>query len=156
MPYYTHYTANFTNERNQLVAVTIQRKDTPASAQQRFPVTKLEINSDSSEGTIIASELLIGLWIEDGSEVTWETFLVSNYDEWYVIVEIDGNRHFEGFLMPEEGSTDFQSRPYEITMRASNALKLLKQVSLTDLNGDEFDGTVSLIEYVAACLQKYR
>lgn len=160
MAYVTTYTANFTNELGEEVEVLIQQKDGLATNAINYEVTQLEIDTNGEEQSpfdcILSKQLTLGIYVPEGdTSLEWDTLFASNYDDWKVIVTIDGARkEFEGFLVPEEGQTPFHDKPYVITLKATTGISLLKGVPLTDVNGDNFDGEHTLIEYIAGALKK--
>src|SRR3954463_7809431 len=139
MAYTPTYKVHFTNEQTQDVLTTIYKKDGPVvSPIPEYMCSSLEI-SDKSEGqtkyesTIISRELTMAIWTEDGDEITWETFITAEHDEWKVIVLVDNQPYFEGFITPDEGNGPFQDKPYEVTIKATNGLSLLKGADLVDI-----------------------
>jgi hypothetical protein len=126
---------------------------------ENYEVVVFELN-DRAEGqtkyesTIINRELLLTIWSKDTDSITWETFIASEHDEWQIIVTIDGQPYFHGFITPDEGNSPFQDKPYEVTFRATNGLSLLKDVPLVDVDGNNFAGINRLIDYVAAALKQ--
>lgn len=154
MAYNTQYQTIFHNELEQEVTINIDQKDSGVVTPEPFFISELELNDSTDENTIIARECTFTIFAEDSSSITWETFLSGDYDEWRISVIIDGKTHFTGFLAPEEGNAAFLPKPYDIKLRATNGLKLLKDVSLTDTAGDAFHGKFTAIEYITACLQK--
>lgn len=159
MAYNTQYTANFTNELSQEVVVYLQQKDSaPVAEPPNYPVADLSIRcgSDESESyaCIIGREMELSIFTEEGDDITWETFLTASSDEWKVIVEVDGKFFFHGFLNAEEGEAPFQDKPYEVVLRATDRIGLLKDTPLTDINGDKFVGFFYLIEFIAGALIK--
>lgn len=160
MAYVATYKIHFTNELNQDVLATIYKKDGDiVNPVPEYPCSSLEL-SDKSEGqtkfdsTIITRELTLSIWTEDSDDITWETFITAEHDEWKIIVEVDGQKYFEGFITPDEGNAAFQDKPYEVIIRATNGLSLLKDITLVDVNGDEFDGDHTLIELIAGALKQ--
>lgn len=160
MAYIPYYTANFTNEQSQEVLVTIYKKDgDPDTVVANYEVTKLDIE-DKSEGqtkydsTIITRELVLGIWSTQFDEITWETFITAEHDEWQIIVLIDDMKYFEGWLTPDEGNALFQDKPYEITIRATNGLSLLKEIPLVNVSGAKFSSNHKLIDYIAGALKQ--
>lgn len=144
-------------ELNQEVLILIAKKDTPeASPTVPFECEDdIEMSDDSDEGTIIARQLNFTIRAEDWlPELEWDTFLADNYDEWWVIMYIDQHAVFEGFIVPEEGNRPLLDKPYPIVITATNGLKLLKDVPLSNLNGTAFKGKFTLIEYISAALSK--
>jgi hypothetical protein len=94
------------------------------------------------------------LWATDSDSITWETFITSTHDEWKVIVTVDGVTFFIGFLSPDEGSAPFQDKPYEVNLKATDGLGLLKGYELTQPDETKFKGFYTLIQYVSGALQK--
>lgn len=158
MAYVTQYTANFTNELYNEVKVFIDKKDGLAVAPANYRVVALKIrdNSDDQDtyATIISKELELVLWTEKTDAITWETFITSAHDDWKITVTIDKRIFFIGFITPDEGHAPFQDKPYEVTIKASDGLGLLKGYELSNFNGNKFRGFYKLIEYLAGALVK--
>ncbi|HTE24949.1 hypothetical protein [Flavitalea sp.] len=157
MSYGTQYRAEFSNELNQNVLILFAQKDVaPLSDPIPFEISEdgLEMNDDSDDGTIIAREVVITINADDQTAITWETFLTGGYDEWWVIIYVDYNAVFEGFLTPEEGSAAFLDKPYDVTLRATNGLKLLQNIPLTKQDGLTYKGKFTLIDYISSALSK--
>lgn len=159
MAYFTKYTCNFTNQLDEEVEVLIQQKDGSGYAVN-YPCEQLDITTNGEEQSpfdcILAKQLTLVMHIpESDTDMDWDTLLASNYDDWKIIVTINNTRkEFDGFLVPEEGSVPFRDKPYSITLKATTGLALLKGVPLTDVNGDNFNGEHTLIEYIAGALKK--
>jgi hypothetical protein len=160
MAYVPYYTINFTNEQSQPVEVTISKKDgDPDTVVANYEVTEFFLD-DKSEGqskydsTIITRELVLSLWTTEFDEITWETFITAEHDEWFISVVIDTYKYFEGWLTPDEGNAMFQDKPYEVTIRATNGLALLKETPLVNANNEQFDGDFKLIDYIAGALRQ--
>jgi hypothetical protein len=160
MAYELTYTANFTNEQNQLVEVNIYELDPdviPTSAIN-FHITQCKVNTISDEqdsyATILSKELEFSLWSEVGSTLTWETFITSSHNQWKVEVISNSYTYFIGFITPDEGNSPFQDQPYEINLKATDSIGLLKCYELVDVNGDEFENFNLLIDYIAGALSK--
>jgi len=160
MAYELTYTANFTNEQNQLVDVNIYELDPdviPTSAIN-FHITQCKVNTISDEqdsyATILSKELEFSLWSDVGSTLTWETFITSSHNQWKVEVTSNSYTYFIGFITPDEGNSPFQDQPYEINLKATDSIGLLKGYELVDVNGDEFENFNLLIDYIAGALSK--
>jgi hypothetical protein len=160
MAYTPTYIVHFTNEQNQEVLATIYKKDGPAvSPVPEYACSSLEL-SDKSEGqtkyesTIIARELTMGIRSEIGDDITWETFITAEHDEWKIIVTIDAQPYFEGFITPDEGNAPFQDKPYDVIIKATNGLSLLKGIDLVDILGNNFNSDHTLIKYIAGALKQ--
>lgn len=155
MAYVLKYQSIWHNDLEQEVTVQLLQKDGTGDVADFITTDEgLELNDSSEEGTIIAREATLEIWADDNTDITWETFLAGFATEWQMKVVIDGQQHFQGFLTPEEGSTPFLDKPYIVKLRATNGLKLLKNVSLSDLDGDNFKGKFTQLEYLIAALSK--
>lgn len=160
MAYVTTYTVNFTNQLDEEVEVLIQEKDGTATDPINYECEQLEITTNGEEQSpfdcILAKQLTLVFHVPEGdTAMDWSTLLASNYDDWKIIVTINGTRkEFEGFLVPEEGSVPFHDKPYSITLKATTGVALLKGVALTDVNDDNFNSEHTLIEYIAGALKK--
>lgn len=166
MAYVPYYTCNFHNELNELVEITIYKKDgDPDTVPVNYPCTNCELSrrgdNDDVFDTIITSELTFKMFIaHNDTSIDWETIMVSGNDEYKIHMDIDGQPVFDGFLVPDEGATDFQDKPYELTFKCTDGLRLLQQVALTEIDGNPFDcgtddGNVNdLMAYVCTCLGK--
>lgn len=160
MAYVTQYTANFKNEINQNINVKIEKKDGSSVTIENYKVVSLRISDNSDEqdiyATIISKELELVLWTESGDSITWETFIDSSHDTWKITVTDDdyGNNYFVGFISPDEGHAPLQDKPYEVVIKATDGLGLLKGYELTDTSGNKFKGFYTLIDYLAGALVK--
>lgn len=164
MAYALQYTTNFTNELGEDVAINIYKKDGTVPTQVvNYAIASCEINTTGQDDDIldiiISRELLFALNIPfDDTAVDWQTFIASANDDWKVIATIDGQFVFHGFIVPDESPTDFQDKPYQLTIRCTDGLKLLSQITLTNAAGNPFDcasltGNVNtLMSYVVTCL----
>lgn len=160
MAYTETYRIHFHNEQSQEVIAIIYKKDGPVlDPVPVYKCTALELN-DRSEGqtkydsTIISREVTLSIWTEEGDDITWETFITAEHDEWKLLVVIDSQRYFEGFITPDEGNSPFQDKPYEVIIKATNGLALLKDIDLVDFNGNKFTGTNRIIDYIAGALKQ--
>jgi hypothetical protein len=61
---------------------------------------------------------------------------------------------FEGWLSISDLRQDFQPDPNVLILTATDGLGFLKDVPLTDYNGDNFKGPNRLADYIAGCLAK--
>lgn len=159
MAYELYYTAHFTNEQSQETLVSIYKKDAAAPAEvENYELTQCETVDSGEEQSpfncIIIRELIMSLDTRDSQTISWETFVESEHDTWLIIATIEGQYYFHGFITPDEGRGPFQDKPYDVTISAINGLALLKNVPLSDVNGDDFDGDHPLIDYIAGALKK--
>jgi len=61
---------------------------------------------------------------------------------------------FEGWLSISDLRQDFQPDPNVLVLTATDGLGFLKDVPLTDYDGNEFKGPNRLADYIAGCLRK--
>jgi hypothetical protein len=163
MAYTLFYTAHFKNEQSQDVEIFIYKKDAdPPDTVENYELSEDNARctlTDNSEGQtkfdcIITRELALSFFTDDLKTMTWESFVEAEHDTWKIKVIIDTQSYFDGFITPDEGYGPFQDKPYDVTIRATNGLALLKGTELTDVNGDPFDVDHFLIEYIAGALKK--
>lgn len=154
MAYGLRYQSIYSNDLQQDVTVNLYQKDYVGDADVFRISDKLELTDTSDENTIIARAVSLAIDADTDTDITWETFLAGSYDEWKMEIIIDSRKFFEGFLTPEEGSSPFLDKPYDVNLRATNGLKLLKDVPLTDLSGDAFHGKFTASDFITAALQK--
>lgn len=159
MSYIPYYTAHFTNEQSQEVDVTIYKKDgDPDTVTEAMEVTSFELTDNGEDQTkynwIFIRELSLSVFLNEGNTVTWETFITAIHDEWKIIVTIDTQPYFHGFITPDEGNAPFQDKPYDLTITATNGLALLKDVPLVDVDGVDFVDDNTLISYIAGALKQ--
>lgn len=154
MAYGLRYQSIYSNDLQQDVTVNLYQKDYVGDLDAFIVADKMELTDTSDENTIIARAVSMAIWADSDTDITWETFLAGAYDEWKMEVIIDSRKFFEGFLTPEEGSSAFLDKPYEVNLRATNGLKLLKDVPLTNLSGVNFKGKFTASDFITAALQK--
>lgn len=157
MAYELHHTIEFNSPITEAVRVELYKDATPDSVTEltgiQFKMDYLNGKGDKFD-TIIACEATIVFQIDRNSSLTYADFLISFKTEWKVITKIDDVIVFTGWLTPGEGDSEFQDPPYDITLSATDGLGLLKGVPLTDVNGVDFAGTNTIIDYISGSLQK--
>jgi hypothetical protein len=159
MAYITYYTANFDDTSNKRINISIDRKDgDPLTVAENYELTEFSINheadGDGLYSSIIKRSVSITLFLPVGSSVDWQTFFDQQHDEWRIIVTDEAQHIFSGYMLPDAGAIPFEDKPYEMTIKAVDGLGLLKDVPLTKIDGTNFKGKFTLIEYIAACLSK--
>lgn len=156
MAYGLRYQGVMKNELQQMVTVKLMQKDYVGDPENFiFTADSSVVLTDTSdENTIIAREAAMNIWADKASSITWQTFLAGAYDEWQCIIDIDGILVFEGYLTPEEGSSPFLPKPYEVNLKATNGLKLIKDVPFTGLAGETIKGKYLLSDLLCAALLK--
>jgi hypothetical protein len=115
------------------------------------------INNDESVlpvNPIISCECIASIYEKTGV-LSYEDFDTTEDDEILLTVIKGGVYYiFHGFVVAEEGSQDLHDAPYIITIRATDALGLLKDVPLTTPSGTSFAGKNRFIEYIGGALSK--
>lgn len=159
MAYITYYNVLFSNELNEEIVFEIQRKDgDPNVVVETLTATEYKRNSeadgDGVYSTIIRNNIELVLNLTAADSVTWETFFDNVHDEWRVVSTDDAQHIFAGFMLPDEGTVPFEDKPYDLVIRATDCLGLLKNVSLKNNDDTNFHGAYTLIEYIAACLYR--
>jgi len=161
MAYTLYYTADFNNENRQDVHVRFYKKDGDVVEVESYPIAR-EVDctttdngeDETKDNWIVIRQIVMGLFLGINDSVTWETFVSSQSDEWLIVVDVDGQPVFEGFIVPDEGEGPFLDKPYVLSVKATNNLALLKNIPLSDVEGNDFTGDHTLIEYIAGALQK--
>jgi hypothetical protein len=158
MAYYLHHTVTFFNCLNEQLFIELHKKDVVPDDVTPLLATSFSVSYPSGNGdkfdTIITSEAKLALYLQDSDPQTFADFIVTYPDEWKIIAYDDGLVVFVGFLTPGEGRAEFQDKPYDITLSATDGLGLLKGVPLTKQNGDRYTGVNLIIDYVLAILGK--
>lgn len=156
MAYVEQYRCEYDNELQERVIITMEKNGGSVVTVENLASVSCEINvsSDSSEllDPILTRELLFTVNVPSTSNIDFTTFIVSNHDDWRIIMTIDGDYVFHGFLIPDESPLQLQDKPYEISLRATDGLKLLSGTKLQKADGTEFNSYHSLISYIAAIL----
>jgi hypothetical protein len=71
-----------------------------------------------------------------------------------ICMNYTGNVIFEGWLSISDLRQDFQPDPNVLVLTATDGLGFLKDLPLTDYNGNRFSGPHRLADYIAGCLAK--
>lgn len=158
MAHHLHYTCTFQNRITENIRIELYKKDVEAEQVESLKAVNFRQSYPKGEGDkfdpIIASEITFEIWLRTGDNVEFYDFLVTFQDEWKVIAYSDSQTIFVGFLTPGEGWAEFQSKPYSVTLNAVDGLGLLKNIPLTDINGDDFTGINLISDYLAAIFSK--
>lgn len=162
MSYYLTYQVTANNRRSNEIKIEFYRKDIdPGSvtslSNQEFTALRILYPDgvDNKYPLIAGCEATIALRITTASTITPETFLTEYYDEWKVIVYCDSTTVFAGFIEPSEGGYKMKDPPFDLSIKCTDGLGLLKMVDLTDVNENSFLSTVpTLIEFIAGALKK--
>jgi hypothetical protein len=161
MAYFLHHRVTFYNCLNEKLLVELYKKDMEPEAVTDLLATEFIVQYPTGEGDkfdpIVSCEARLSLYLQTSDTETFDDFIVSFPDEWKMIAYDDDLVVFAGFLIPGEGRSEFQDKPYEVTVSATDGLGLLKGVPLTrslDEEGIKFTGVNLIIDYVMAILNK--
>lgn len=157
MAYVTYYNILFDAHLNERTNILIQRKDgDPGFVVQDIKAREFKMNCEADGDGLYSSiirkniELQVNLLPTDS--VDWNTFFDQVHDEWRVVATNDTQGIFQGFMQPDEGIVPFEDKPYDLTIRATDCIALLKNVPLKKIDGTDFKGKFTLIQYISACL----
>jgi hypothetical protein len=161
MAYHLHHKCEFYNCLNEKLLVELYKKDVAPVQVTQLLATSFVVNYPTGEGDkfdpIVSCEARLSLYLQSTDDETFDDFIVTFPDEWKMIAYDDDQVVFAGFLIPGEGRSEFQNKPYEVTVSATDGLGLLKGVPLTrslDEEGIKFTGVNLIIDYVMAILNK--
>lgn len=158
MAYHLHYNITFQNRITENIRIELYKKDVEVDEAESLKALSLRRSYPKGDGdkfdNIIGCELSFDLWLRVNDTPEFHDFLVTYNDEWKVIVYSDEQVEFAGFLTPGEGEAEFQNKPYQITLNATDGLGLLKGVELTAINGDDFEGINLISDYLVAIFSK--
>lgn len=158
MAYHQHYNIFCSNPLGETLEVVFYRKDVTASEIVSLKCKSILVEyregNESKYDWLIPCNATIIVRVSHDTPIDNETFLSDYYDEWKVVIKDDDQIVFTGFIEPSQGGYLFKGKPYDVTIRATDGLKLLSESTLSDVNGDEFNGLHTLMEYVAGALTK--
>lgn len=158
MAYHLHHFITFYNCLNEKLVIELYKKDVVPDEVTDLLATAFSVQYPTGEGdkfdTITSKEAKLSLFLQNSDDQTFDDFIVTFPDEWKMIAYDDDEVVFVGFLTPGEGRSEFQDKPYEITLSAVDGLGLLKGVPLTKDDGTNFTGVNLIIDYILAILNK--
>lgn len=154
--YHLTHVVEFNTPVTEQVRIELYRKDiAPVSVTDlKGTYAKRQVLNGGGDGsdTILATELLFGLWLREDSGVDFDDFIVSFHDEWKVIFYCDGQVEFVGFITPNEGESSLIGIRKEINLSATDNLGLIKKAPLKRYDGSEFRAYDRIIDYVLGAL----
>lgn len=157
MSYALTYTANAAqiySQRN--IYIEIYRKNGGGGdGVLKLTGFRVEVQgTERKDDILVAHKATLTFDSDVNDTLTNETFLTDYYDTWKVVCYVGALMVFTGFIEPSEGGYAFKSRPYAIQITCTDGLGLLKNIPLSDINGEDFIGRNSLIKYIAGALAK--
>jgi len=160
MPYYQTYNCKAFNRLGQLIDIEFW-STTFSDTIYQLPLVSFHheyINgeNDKFDPCIIGSRAIIKVraWPTSPSHVHNEMFYANAYDEWKVICKIDTVVVFTGFVSMDVEPYILKDKPYDVVVSCTDGLGLLKNEELTDINGDQFEGRNTFLEYILGALKK--
>ena len=119
------------------------------------PVTIRVIDNNEDKFTPIRSKAC-ELRLHTSPNINIMTFGGGGDNQYKVQIRMDSSDLdvFEGWLSISDLRQDFQPDPNVLVLTATDGLGFLKDVPLTDYNGNEFKGPNRLADYIAGCLRK--
>lgn len=158
MAYHLHHTCTFYNCLNESMYIELYKKDVVPDDVTTLLANSFSVNYPTGEGDkfdpIISCEAKLSITLYPENDQEFDDFIVTSPDEWKIIAYDDQQVVFVGFLTPGEGRSEFQDKPYDITLSAVDGLGLLKGVPLTKDDSTNFTGVNLIIDYVIAILNK--
>lgn len=121
-----------------------------------FEVEYMNGNEERYEPTLISAKAVFKLRARNFGVGTLsaESMYANAYDEWKVIAKIDDLVCFTGFVVMENEPYQLRNKPYNVVVTATDGLGLLKYIPLTKLDGTNFNGRNTMMQYIAAALSK--
>ncbi len=119
------------------------------------PVTIRVIDNSEDKFTPIRSKAC-ELRLHTSPNINIMTFGGGGDNQYKVQIRMDSSDLdvFEGWLSISDLRQDFQPDPNVLVLTATDGLGFLKDVPLTDYNGNTFKGPNRLADYIAGCLRK--
>lgn len=161
MSYGLKYVLEFDNELGQRVTINFKKNGYASSSSELtgganvLNISYPDSTEKLGERVVLSMEALIDIRIETTDTVTYEDFIFDSEDEWYIEILLDYTYYlFTGWLVPEEGRVQLKDKPYNITLRATDGLGLLKSKALSDTALVNFDARNFLLEYIVGCTYK--
>lgn len=158
MAYHLHHIVTFNSSLNEALRIELYKKDVEPNSVTNLLATGFNVNYQKGDGdkfdNILSAEAVLTLWLHSTDSVEFDDFIVTYPDEWKMIARDDDSTVFVGFLTPGEGRSEFQDKPYEVTLSATDVLGLLKAIPLTNDAGESFTGVNLIIDYILAILNK--
>lgn len=126
----------------------------------RLPEGSLQINTvDNDDDTytpIKAKLATIKFFASNNTALS--SFMGGESDEWVVTIYTDtvDSSHviFQGFLVLDVATEPYETKPYEVTLTATDNIGVLKNIPLTDFDGNNPKNENKIIKYIAWALSK--
>lgn len=117
------------------------------------PIRPMVIDNEDDPFTVIKSQR-IKIEFNSTQSTNVSTFASGSDQRWSVHHYIGSNTVFKGFLSLDDLSEPWMPAPNTVVLTATDGLGLLKDIPLTDLNGDNPVGEYTLGELISLCLYR--
>lgn len=117
---------------------------------------KIVDNNEEPFTAIKAKQATIKFFSDNGK--TLKSFAKGESDEWFVTIYLNyqdiNHVLFKGFLVMDLTSEPYEPKPYVVELTATDNLGILKNIALTDFNGNNPKNENKIIDYLAWALSK--
>lgn len=156
------YEGEFCNSSGDNIQVVFSRRMSDASpipipidiifaGENESPLTvNYKDDGDYKLSPVNGSEAVIKIKAIDDFELS--SMFTADEREW--MVEINGARIWRGFIIPDSCSEPFMSKPYDVTIRATDALGTLKDIPFQNADGTKYSGHYRDREVLRLALEK--
>lgn len=106
---------------------------------------------------ILGTECIVNILVQESDTISIDDFIAEYDNDVRVTVYKDRNYTksiYQGFIVVEDNSQPYLDPPFTLSVRALDGLGLLKNVDLTDANGDLFTGIMSIEDWIGNILMK--
>lgn len=155
MAYFTNYIIPFNSPRGQSCQIILEKKTAPTLGVQYLSCANNSVllSNETGDGDrfdcINSQSLNFALLLDNKTNLTYDEFLVTYYDEMRCTLVVNGQVHFIGFVLPREQQVSFIDKPYIVEILASDMLGMLKDVPLSIPDGKD-----SFVDIISLCLEK--
>jgi hypothetical protein len=152
------YSTNEGLEQNVIVLIIDQTDPSGETVEIELadnPVTIRVVDNNEDKFTPIRSKSC-EIRLHTNPNINIMTFGAGGDNQYKVQICMNytGNTIFEGWLSISDLRQDFQPDPNVLVLTATDGLGFLKDLPLTDYNGNRFSGPHRLADYIAGCLAK--
>lgn len=150
MAYFLHHIISFQNREVEDIIIELYRKDVEPTEIIPLIGVSFNVSYPSGEGDkldgIITYEADLSFWVRTDTPVTYEDFIITFQDDWKIVAYNDSQVVFSGYLVPGLGESEFRDKPYQLSLKASDGLGLLRQQPLSTFDLEEFTSTHRVVD----------
>lgn len=151
---YLDYTGNSTNLYGRSDCLTI--RNTSGDENKMQPILGTEALISIHVGPVYDDSLLINNEVANNT-ISLADFIAVGDNDIRVTVYRNKNYsffYFQGFVVVEDNSQPLQDPPFDLNIRATDGLGLLKNVDMIDAEGNLYSGVMPIDQWVANILAK--